>query len=144
MHVVADASVLVAELLRVRGRALVRHPELRALTTEEQWSETQHELNRRLRHFIEQGRVTSEQSSLLRNDIQAVIDDNVIEVAPRHTYHHLEAIARRRIPRDPNDWPSVALALALGADILTEDHDFLGCGVATWTFQTLRDELTHG
>ncbi|MGH8572732.1 MAG: hypothetical protein ACREX8_09170 [Gammaproteobacteria bacterium] len=31
MIVVADASALVAELLRTRGRALLTHPELRVL-----------------------------------------------------------------------------------------------------------------
>jgi predicted nucleic acid-binding protein len=55
----------------------------------------------------------------------------------------LEAIARRRIPRDPNDWPTVALAIALNAGILTNDCDFLGCGCPTWTVETLRAELAE-
>lgn len=33
--------------------------------------------------------------------------------------------------------------MALQAGILTNDHGFLGCGCATWTFETLRDELIH-
>lgn len=35
--------------------------------------------------------------------------------------------------QDPNDWPSIAVALLLDAPIWTEDRDFFGCGVATWT-----------
>ena len=35
--------------------------------------------------------------------------------------------------RDPSDWPIVAAALALDCPIWTEDRDFFGCGVATWT-----------
>ena len=35
--------------------------------------------------------------------------------------------------RDPEDWPVLAAALALGCPIWTEDTDFFGCGVATWT-----------
>ena len=36
--------------------------------------------------------------------------------------------------RDPDDWPVLASALALGCrPIWTEDTDFFGCGVATWT-----------
>jgi predicted nucleic acid-binding protein len=35
--------------------------------------------------------------------------------------------------RDPEDWPVLAAALALGCPIWTEDADFFGCGVATWT-----------
>jgi hypothetical protein len=46
--VVADASALVAELLRRRGRALFAHPDLRVVVAEEQWDETQHELLRRI------------------------------------------------------------------------------------------------
>jgi predicted nucleic acid-binding protein len=141
MNIVADASVMVAELVRNRGRALVRDPGVHIVMTEEQWSETQHELQGRLRLFAERGRVGSEQLSLIRSDIQALIADNGIEVVPRHIYGQLEAKARRRIPRDPNDWPTVAPALALDAGILTADYDFLGCGCPTWSFETLRAEL---
>jgi len=35
--------------------------------------------------------------------------------------------------RDEDDWPVLAIALALGCAIWTEDADFFGCGVATWT-----------
>lgn len=35
--------------------------------------------------------------------------------------------------RDANDWPVLACALALGCPIWTEDMDFFGTGVATWT-----------
>ncbi len=46
----------------------------------------------------------------------------------------LEKDARRRIDaRDPDDWVVVALAIALGAPVWTEDTDFFGTGVATWT-----------
>lgn len=48
MIVVADASVLVAELLRRRGRELLAHPELHVVVAEAQWEETRHELSRRL------------------------------------------------------------------------------------------------
>jgi hypothetical protein len=32
-----------------------------------------------------------------------------------------------------SDWPILATALALQYPIWTEDMDFFGCGVATWT-----------
>ncbi len=48
MIVVADASVLVAELPRQRGRALLSRADLRVVVAEEQWDETEHELGRRL------------------------------------------------------------------------------------------------
>jgi predicted nucleic acid-binding protein len=50
------------------------------------------------------------------------------------TYLPLEAVARERIDwRDEGDWPILASALALDCPIWTEDTDFFGCGVATWT-----------
>ena len=46
----------------------------------------------------------------------------------------VEEEAKRRIAsRDPDDWPVVALAIALNAPVWTEDRDFFGAGVATWT-----------
>ena len=42
--------------------------------------------------------------------------------------------ARSRIElRDPDDWPVAAVALLLNAPIWTEDQDFFGSGIATWT-----------
>lgn len=141
MIVVADASALVAELLRTRGRELLAHPDLRVVVAEEQWDETQHELQRRIRAIVEQGRLTDDHAKRLHHDVLALVDERVIEIIPRRLYEHMEAVARRRVPRDPRDWPPVALALALDAGILTGDHDFLGCGCPTWTAETLREEL---
>lgn len=141
MIIVVDASVLVAELLRKRGRELFTHPELRCVVAEEQWDEADHELQKRVAAIVGKGRLTSEQAQLLQDAIRALIDDRVIEVIPRTVYKHMEVSARRRVPRDPNDWAPVALALALDAGILTGDHDFLGCGCPTWTTETLREEL---
>ena len=39
--------------------------------------------------------------------------------------------------RDPADWPALALALQLECAIWTEDQDFFGTGVATWTTATV-------
>ena len=53
--------------------------------------------------------------------------------------------ARRRIgARDIDDWPVVALALAVNAPIWTEDVDFFGSGVATWTTRTVELYLNEG
>ncbi|MCI1747259.1 MAG: PIN domain-containing protein [Acidipropionibacterium sp.] len=46
----------------------------------------------------------------------------------------LRSAALARIgSRDPMDWPVVAASLALSCPVWTEDHDFFGAGVATWT-----------
>ena len=141
MIVVADASVLVAELLRRRGRELFIRSDLWVVVAEEQWSETEHELARRLDAIVDQGRIPAKQARLLHEDVRTLVDDRVLEVIPRTFYAHWETVARRRVPRDPHDWPPVALALTLGVGILTGDQDFLGCGCPTWTIDTLRREL---
>jgi len=58
-------------------------------------------------------------------------------------YDGYEAVARSRIPRDPDDWHTVALAIATDAAIWTADADFLGCGIATWTTETLLAHLAQ-
>ncbi len=50
------------------------------------------------------------------------------------TYSTFEQTARQRLAgRDEEDWPVLAAALALNCPIWTEDSDFFGAGVATWT-----------
>lgn len=64
-------------------------------------------------------------------------------VASRDLYADFEAEARKRLAaRDPEDWPILAAALALGCPIWTEDTDFFGCGVATWTSASIDSFLT--
>ena len=75
------------------------------------------------------------------NDTCLALIRRHITVLPILTYGRLESAARRRVPRDPNDRPTVALALTLECDIWTADADCLGCGVATWTTETLNLHL---
>ena len=51
-------------------------------------------------------------------------------------YCEFETSARQRI-RDVRDWPVLATALALDCPVWTEDQDFFGSGVATWTTGTV-------
>lgn len=58
----------------------------------------------------------------------------IVECVDRSLYEEQETSARERISlRDPDDWPVVAAALLLNLPIWTEDQDFFGSGVATWT-----------
>ena len=59
---------------------------------------------------------------------------SLVEVIDEEFYVAFEAEARMRLEiRDQEDWPILALALSLDCPIWTEDSDFFGCGVATWT-----------
>ena len=63
----------------------------------------------------------------------------LVELIGGEVYGEFEAEARERLgQRDPDDWPILAAALALGCPIWTEDTDFFGCGVATWTSNRVR------
>lgn len=58
----------------------------------------------------------------------------VIVPIPAESYLPFKDRALARIgPRDPDDWPVLACALAADCPIWTEDTDFFGAGVATWT-----------
>lgn len=141
MIIVADASVLVGEMLRRRGRELLTHPGLRVVVAEDQWSESSHELPRRLSAMVDQRHVTPEQAEQLHDAAMGLVNHRAIEVVPQHVYLANKEAAQRRVPRDPNDWAPVALAITIHAGILTSDNDFLGCGCPTWTVETLRVEL---
>ena len=62
----------------------------------------------------------------------------LLHVIDTPLFAEFEADALRRIgARDPEDWPVVALALAVDAPVWTEDTDFFGSGVATWTTENV-------
>lgn len=58
---------------------------------------------------------------------------NVNEIEPE-AYEPFRSAALARIEkRDPDDWPILATAMALDCPVWTEDNDFFGTGVPTWT-----------
>jgi predicted nucleic acid-binding protein len=58
----------------------------------------------------------------------------IVEPVDKSLYEGHEKLARERIERrDPRDWPVVAVALLLEIPVWTEDQDFFGSGVSTWT-----------
>jgi predicted nucleic acid-binding protein len=137
MRLVIDANILVGQLTRDQGRRLLRHPNLQLLITEQAWSEAWHEFPKRLQRRVAAGTFSAESvASALA--VARQIADAYITSFPPAIYASNEAEARLRIPDDPDDWQTVALALATGADIWTEDKDFFGCGVATWRMPQLR------
>jgi predicted nucleic acid-binding protein len=140
VKLVADANILVAELTRSRGRALVTHPGLELFVAERAWGEARHELAKRFAAIAMRSGLPAPAGNALLEEAVALAEA-FAQVIPDSLYAHLKDEALRRVPRDPDDWPTVALALALNADIWTQDGDFLGCGVATWSTATLQLRL---
>lgn len=141
MRLMIDANVLVAEMMRIRGRALIADPRLEIFAAERAWDEAQYEHRRRVAAFVRHNRVTSDAATTMIDRAFQLVDTNV-GIVSEEAYGELEALARARIPRDPDDWHTVALAQLLNAGIWTNDGDFLGCGCATWVTETLLAELT--
>jgi predicted nucleic acid-binding protein len=142
MRLVVDTSVLVGELLRTKGRERLADERLDLFLPERMWGEVQVELPRRIAEFARRRGLThATRDGLTALSLEAVRTNMVvIEVA---VYSALEEEARARSRRDPDDWPVVACALALTAGVWTNDNDFLGTGIPTWTTDTLQDWLAR-
>ncbi len=140
MRLAVDASVLVAEALRVRGRRLLANPSLDLFVADEAWDETQHELSRRVALLVERGRLEAVLAEELLGEVLKTLALGVTRV-PAEAYSDQMEEAMRRIPHDLRDAPTVALAMTLGCGIWTADRDVFGCGVPVWTTETLTLQL---
>ena len=66
----------------------------------------------------------------------AVLDalESIVRPLELGVYVGLQSQALQRIAvRDADDWPVLACAMTIGCPVWTEDADFFGTGVATWT-----------
>lgn len=60
--------------------------------------------------------------------------ERIVHPMDMEVYGGLRQPALRRIEmRDADDWPVLACAMVLDCPVWTEDADFFGTGVATWT-----------
>ena len=58
----------------------------------------------------------------------------IVQPIDAELYAGMQQPALQRIAaRDADDWPVLACAMMLGCPVWTEDADFFGTGVATWT-----------
>lgn len=139
MRLVVDASTLVGELLRERGLALLADTRLDLYVPARMWEEARHEqVTKRLGIRVSRGLSSAVADRLLERATR--LKERSVAEVPEEVYEDIKDEALSRLPRDPRDWPVVALALSLGADIFTGDEDFFGCGIAVWTADTL---ITH-
>lgn len=58
---------------------------------------------------------------------------SIIATVPEAAYLDIKDEALARKQREPDDWPVLAVAMLLDCPIWTEDNDFFGTGVPTWT-----------
>ena len=73
--------------------------------------------------------IDSESATAVLNAIETIVRPLELGVYADFKTQALERIATR----DADDWPVLACAMAIGCPVWTEDADFFGAGVATWT-----------
>lgn len=82
----------------------------------------------------ERGFAEPQQSMLLLQELV-----KIIQVVDELLLEDYQAIAKKLLrQRDVEDWPILATALLFNSPIWTEDKDFFGVGVATWTTANIR------
>jgi predicted nucleic acid-binding protein len=124
---IIDANILVRAVLGERVRAVIEAhaEEVSFFLPEIAYAEAEEHLAALV---VKRGGDPEKALSLLRSLRSLVV------LIGSEVYGELQTEARERLgARDPEDWPILASALALGCPIWTEDTDFFGCGVATWT-----------
>jgi len=62
----------------------------------------------------------------------------IVQVVDNELYEEYESSARdRMVSRDVDDWPIVATSLLLKCPVWTEDRNFFGSGISTWTTEAI-------
>ena len=73
--------------------------------------------------------VNNDSAMAVLNALETIVRPLEFGVYASFKTQALERIATR----DADDWPVLACAMAIGCPVWTEDADFFGTGVATWT-----------
>jgi predicted nucleic acid-binding protein len=134
--VVLDANIVIRAVLGRRVREILEShsARVRFLAPDTAFAEAREHLPEIL---LKRG-IDPEVAVAVLDELTVLIDCIGSEI-----YAPFETAARQRLQkRDEEDWPVLAAALALRCPIWTEDADFFGTGIATWT--TDRVELLLG
>jgi predicted nucleic acid-binding protein len=125
--IVLDANILIRAVLGKRARSLIENY---ALAVNFFTPDIAFEDARRYLPEILQKRGIPNESALM------VLEHlgRLVQSLPEEYYNAYRKQSLHRISaRDPDDWPIVACSLALNCPVWTEDTDFFGAGIATWT-----------
>jgi predicted nucleic acid-binding protein len=124
-RLVVDANILARAVLGVRARSLLERysAETAFFVPEHAIAEVREHLNA----ILLKRRLPVDRAIEVFEQIRGFLHE-----LPSGFYVEHEAAARARLA-DPDDWPVLACSLLLECPIWTEDRDFFGTGVATWT-----------
>lgn len=125
--IVLDANILIRAALGKRVRGLIENY---ADTVDFFTPDVAFEDARRYLPEILQRRGIASDSALIVLECL----EQIVQSLPEEYYNSFQKQSLHRIAaRDPDDWPIVACSLALNCPVWTEDMDFFGTGIATWT-----------
>jgi predicted nucleic acid-binding protein len=124
---VLDANILIRAVLgnRVRKLLMENAGTVKFFAPDTAYAEAQ----KYLPALLQKRGVPSKAAMVVLDQLAHIVEPMELEL-----YESLEQATLKRIAiRDANDWPVLACAMALGCAVWTEDSDFFGAGVATWT-----------
>ncbi len=130
-RIIIDANILVRAVLGVRVRELVeRYCDCVAFYVAES------NVEEAMKYLAELTAKRGIREEVWQESLAGIMA--AVQVIPQVELAATEAEATARIgPRDPADWPAVAGALLFDCPVWTEDEDFFGSGVPTWTTATV-------
>jgi predicted nucleic acid-binding protein len=79
--------------------------------------------------LLEKRGVKSAPAMLVLDALESIVRPLELGIYAGLKVQALQRIARR----DADDWPVLACAMTIGCPVWTEDADFFGTGIATWT-----------
>jgi len=126
-RIVLDANILIRAMLGVKvGGLLAKYAESVEFCAP---SIAFEDAEANLPSIMDKRGIGPEQLALGLDAVRLLVEELPAEVTDPMQAKALQRIGRR----DPDDWPIAAAALILDCPIWTEDKDFFGAGIPTWT-----------
>jgi predicted nucleic acid-binding protein len=130
-RLVIDANILIRGVLGRRVRQLMADAcdHVAFYVAEVNYSEAEH-------YLAELAPARGINEAVWREALETLMA--AVQLVGQEELALVETEARARIARrDERDWPAVAAAMLLNCPVWTEDRDFFGAGVPTWTTETV-------
>jgi predicted nucleic acid-binding protein len=125
--IVLDANILIRAVLGKRVRELLvdNAERVQFFSPDVAYADAR----KYLPALLKKRGVNSASAMAVLNALESIVLPLELGVYVGFKTQALERIALR----DADDWPVLACAMAIGCPVWTEDADFFGAGVATWT-----------
>ena len=125
--IVLDANILIRAVLgqRVRQLLLEHAPNVKFFAPDVAYADAR----KYLPALLEKRGINGAAALTVLDTLEAIVRPLEFDLYAGLQHQALQRIAMR----DADDWPVLACAMTLGCPVWTEDADFFGTGVATWT-----------